>query len=208
MDSNIDLLENEYDEVGVANKQLLNETSEEPKVRMTFSYEDEVQSYNMMYVKQKGVGVHRTNSKQGEDGSVRWFTLVCARPSTSNGKAANVLKPRQTEKLGCMARINATLNDEGGYSLTSVNLEHTHICSTGKARHFKCFKNVDACVTKRFEINDEARIRTVKYFKSLLVEAGGYKNVPFEEKEYRNYINKAQKLCLGVGGVETLLNYF
>ncbi|XP_042983150.1 protein FAR-RED IMPAIRED RESPONSE 1-like [Carya illinoinensis] len=107
-----------------------------------------------------------------------------------------------------MARINVTLNDEGGYILTSVNLEHTHIYSPGNARHFRCFKKVDALVAKRLEINDEAGIQMVKIFKFLLVEAGGYENVPSGEKECRNYIDKARKLRLEVGGVEALCNYF
>ncbi|XP_041020493.1 protein FAR1-RELATED SEQUENCE 8-like [Juglans microcarpa x Juglans regia] len=72
-----------------------------------------------------------------------------------------------------MARINATMNAEGGYTLSKVNLEHTHICSPRKARHMRCFKKVDARVAKRLEINDEAGIRMSKNFKAVVVEARG-----------------------------------
>ncbi|XP_042983428.1 protein FAR1-RELATED SEQUENCE 5-like [Carya illinoinensis] len=207
MNSEMDLSNNEYHEVGVDNEQDNNETVEEPKVGMTFSSVEEVWSYYMKYGKQKGFGVCKRNSKQGDDGNVRWFTLVCARQGTSKSKAANVLKPRQTEKIGCMARINATLNDEGGYTLSKVNLDHTHVCSPEKARHFRCFKKVNARVSKRFKINDEAGIRMKKNFKSLVVEAKGYENVPFEE-ERRNNIDNERQLRLGVGGAEALCNYF
>ncbi|KAF5442386.1 hypothetical protein F2P56_035049 [Juglans regia] len=213
MDSDARHAENEGDEVGHADDEYdevvhsdneCDETIEEPKVGMEFSPIEEVWSYYKKYGKQKGFEVCKRNSKQGDDGNVRWLTFVCARQGTSKSKAANILKPRQTEKIGCMTRINATMNGEGGYTLSKVKLEHTHICSPRKARHMRCFKKVDARVAKRFEINDEAGIRMSKNFKDVVVEAGGYENVSFGEKECRNYIDKAQQLRLKVGGVEAL----
>ncbi|KAG2703570.1 hypothetical protein I3760_06G144700 [Carya illinoinensis] len=207
----------EYDEVGPAHNECdevrhadndCDKTIESPKLGMTFSSVEEVWSYYMKYGKQKGFGVCKRNSRPDDDGNVRWLCFVCAREGTSKSKAANILKPRGTEKVGCMARINASLNNEGGYTLTKVKLDHTHVCSPGKARHFRCFKKVDARVAKRLEINDEAGIRVSKNFKAVVVEAGGYENVPFGEKECRNYIDKARQLRLGVGGVEALCNYF
>ncbi|XP_042964815.1 protein FAR1-RELATED SEQUENCE 5-like [Carya illinoinensis] len=217
MASLVELSDNEYDEVVVDNSPINDEGGEvpevddgveEPKVGMTFSSEEEVRSYYMKYAKQKGFGVRRRNSRQSEDGKVRWFTLVCARQGITKSRASNVLRPRQTERVGCKARVNSVLNEDGGYTLSSVILDHTHYCSPGKARHFRCFKKVDGRVKKRLEINDEAGIRTSKTFKSVVVEAGGYENVPFGEKECRNYIEKARQLRLGVGGVEALMNYF
>ncbi|KAF5464428.1 hypothetical protein F2P56_014503 [Juglans regia] len=207
MDSDIELSDNKHDEVSVDNGQDNNETIEEPKIGMSFSTEEEVRSYYMKYAKHKGFGVRRRNSRQGDDGKVRWFTLVCARQGTPKSQATSFLKPRQTERIGCKARINAILNDEDGYTLSSVILEHTHVCSPEKARHFRCFKKVDARVAKGREINNAAGIRMGKNFKSPIVEAGGNENVSFGEKECRNYIDNAQ-LRLGVGGAEALRNYF
>ncbi|KAG6667028.1 hypothetical protein CIPAW_01G072300 [Carya illinoinensis] len=208
MDSDIELSDNKHDEVSVDDGQdNNNETIEEPKIGMLFSTEEEVRSYYMKYAKHKGFGVRRRNSKQGDDGKVRWFTLVCARQGTPKSQATNFLRPRQTERIGCKARINAILNDEGGYTLSSVILEHTHVCSPEKARHFRCFKKVDARVTKGLEINNATGICMGKNFKSSAVESGGYENVPLGEKECRNYIDNAQ-LRLGVGGAEALRNYF
>ncbi|XP_042959355.1 protein FAR1-RELATED SEQUENCE 5-like [Carya illinoinensis] len=208
MDTDIEHLDKECDKVGIDKEIDCDETIEEPIVGMSFSSVEEVRSYYMKYGKQKGFGVCKRNSRQDDDGNVRWICLACARGGTSKSKAANVMKPRQTEKIGCMARINARLNDEGGYTLSKVILDHTHVCSPGKARHFRCFKKVDARVAKRLEINDEAGIRLSKNFKAVVVEAGGYENVPFGEKECRNYIDKARQLRLGVGGSTALCNYF
>ncbi|XP_042954662.1 protein FAR1-RELATED SEQUENCE 5-like [Carya illinoinensis] len=217
MASNVHLTDDEYDEVFVDDGPDNYDGTEEPKeddgveepiVGRTFSSEEEVRSYYMRYAKQKGFGVRRRNSRQSEDGRVRWFTLVCVRQGTAKSQASNILKPRQTERVGCKARIYVVLNEDGGYTLSSVILDHTHYVSPGKARHFRCFKKVDARVAKRLEINDEAGIRTSKTFQSVIVEAGGYENVPFGQKECQNYIEKARQLRLRVGGVEALTNYF
>ncbi|XP_040996180.1 protein FAR1-RELATED SEQUENCE 5-like [Juglans microcarpa x Juglans regia] len=177
---------------------------------MTICNEEEVRSYYMKYVKHKGFGVRRKNSRQNDDEKIRWFTLVCVRQGTTKSQASNVLNPRQIERVGCKARVNAVLNEDGGYTLSSVILDHTHVCSSEKAKHFRYFKKVNARVAKRLEINDEAGIRTSKTFKSVVVEAGGgrYENVPFGKNECRNYINKTQQLRIRVGGVEALMSYF
>ncbi|XP_042983392.1 protein FAR1-RELATED SEQUENCE 2-like [Carya illinoinensis] len=167
MASFVHLTDDEYDEVLIDDGPNNDDGTEEPKeddgveepiVGMTFSSEEEVRSYYMRYAKQKGFGVRRRNSRQSEDGRVRWFTLVCAWQGTAKSQASSILKPRQTERVGCKARINAVLNEDGGYTLSSVILDHTHYYSPGKARHFRCFKKVDACGAKRLEINDEAGI--------------------------------------------------
>ncbi|KAG2663322.1 hypothetical protein I3760_16G023600 [Carya illinoinensis] len=182
MASFVQLTDDEYDEIVVddgpdnddgVEEPKADDDVEEPNVGMTFSSEEEVWSYYMKYAKHKGFGVRRRNSRQSEDERVRWFTLVCARQGTAKSQASNILKPRQTERVGCKARVNTVLNEDGGYTLSSVILDHTHYCSPGKARHFRCFKKLDARVAKRLEINDEAGIHTSKTFQSVIVEAGG-----------------------------------
>ncbi|XP_040998179.1 uncharacterized protein LOC121244223 [Juglans microcarpa x Juglans regia] len=206
----------EYEEVGHVDNECdkvrhvdneCDKTIESPKFEMTFSSIEEVWSYYMKYGKQKGFGVCKRNSRPDDYGNVRWLCLVCAQEGTSKSKAAKILESRGTKNVGCMARINASLNDEGGYTLTKVKLDHAYVCSSRKARHFRCFKNVDARVAKRLEINDEAGIRVSKNFKVMDVEVGGYENVPFGE-ECWSYIVKALQLRLEVGAAEILCNYF
>ncbi|XP_057416873.1 uncharacterized protein LOC130711324 [Lotus japonicus] len=47
-----------------------------------------------------------------------------------------------------------------------------------------------------------------KNFHSLVVEAKGYDNLQFGEKDYINYIAKVRQLKLVVGDAEALRNYF
>ncbi|XP_035545047.1 protein FAR1-RELATED SEQUENCE 8-like [Juglans regia] len=53
-----------------------------------------------------------------------------------------------------------------------------------------------------------AGIRMNKSFGSLVVGAGGFENLPFLEKDCRNYIDKARHLRLGAGGAGALRDYF
>ncbi|XP_041010521.1 protein FAR-RED IMPAIRED RESPONSE 1-like [Juglans microcarpa x Juglans regia] len=208
MDADIEFSNNECDEVEIDKEIGGDETIEEPTVGMQFSSVEEVHAYYMKYGKKKGFGVSKRNIRQDDDETVIWFCLACARGGTSKSAVANVMKPRQTVKMGCKARINTVLNVEGGYTISKVILDHTHACSSGKARHFRCFKKVDARIAKRLEINDEAGIRLSKNLKSLVVEARRYENVTFKEEECRNYIDKVRRLRLGVGGGVALCNYF
>ncbi|XP_040988966.1 uncharacterized protein LOC121236585 [Juglans microcarpa x Juglans regia] len=207
MDADIEYSNNEYDEVGIDKEIGGDETIEESTVGMQFSSVEEVQAYYIKYGKKKGFGISKKNIGQDDDGTIKWFCLACARGGTSKSGAANFMKPKQTGKMGCKVMINAVFNDEGEYIVSKVILDYTHACSPGKARHFRCFKKVEARVAKRLEINDKVEIRLSKNFKYVVVETGGYENVTFGEEECQNYIDKAQ-LCLGVGGGVALCNYF
>ncbi|XP_041018010.1 uncharacterized protein LOC121260246 [Juglans microcarpa x Juglans regia] len=186
MDANIEHSDRECDEVGIDNSIECDETIEQPTVGMNFSSVEEVLSYYMKYGKQKGFGMCKRNSRQDDNGNIRWICLACVRGGTSKSKAVNVMKPRQIEKIGCMAKINVILNNEGGYTLSKVILDHTYVCSLGKARHFRCFKKVDPQVAKRLEINDEAGIWLSKNFKIVVVEAWGE---PEFESQWRDMLD-------------------
>ncbi|XP_028120564.1 protein FAR1-RELATED SEQUENCE 6-like [Camellia sinensis] len=60
----------------------------------------------------------------------------------------------------------------------------------------------------RLEVNDAAGIGLAKNFHSIVVEAGGYEALMFDERDARNYINNARRLRLGVGDAESVTHYF
>jgi hypothetical protein len=129
----------------------------------------------------------------------------------ANQKKAEVIVQRQFQKIirtQCKARICATLRVDGKWFLSNVVVEHNHCLSPDKTRFFRCYKNIDAAVKRRLELNDRAGIRTDKNFNSVVVEKGGYEQLTFEEKDCRNYIEKAREISLGKGGAQALRNYF
>ncbi|KAF5464951.1 hypothetical protein F2P56_014988 [Juglans regia] len=146
-------------------------------------------------------------SKREKDGTVKYVTVGCARGGKARNRASNVSKPRPTSKTDCKARMNAMLKD-GKLCVTSVLNTHNHVLSPKKSRFFRCNREVNESVRRVLDTNDEAGIRINKSFHALVTEAGGFENVPFGEKDCRNYIDKARHLRLGKGGAQALFEYF
>ncbi|XP_042939384.1 protein FAR1-RELATED SEQUENCE 5-like [Carya illinoinensis] len=180
---------------------------EEPNSGMEFNSFDELLSYYKHYAKKNGFGVMTQRSERSEDQSVRYVTLGCARGGKARNKSLNVANPRPTRKTDCKARINA-LRVEGKMRLTTVYNTHNHGLSPKKSRFFRCNRDVSETVKRVLDTNDIAGIRLNKSYGSLVVGAGGFENLPFLEKDCRNYIHKARHLRLGAGGAGALRDYF
>ncbi|XP_028094503.1 protein FAR-RED IMPAIRED RESPONSE 1-like [Camellia sinensis] len=89
-----------------------------------------------------------------------------------------------------------------------VNLEHNHDLIPTDSRHFAMNKKIRTPVKKRLEINDQAGIGVSRNYHSMVVEAGGYESLTFDERDAKNYINRARKLRLGEGDAKSLQSYF
>ncbi|XP_042980095.1 protein FAR1-RELATED SEQUENCE 5-like [Carya illinoinensis] len=175
---------------------------------MEFATDHELMAYYKRYAKQQGFGVITQRTKREADGRVRYLTIGCARGGKYQPSHSNISRPRPTIKTDCKARINAHLV-KGTWELTSVELAHNHdTVSPQKSRFFRSHKNLDEYSQRMLDLNDRAGIRINKNFGALVVEAGGFKNLDFQKKDCRNFINKARKLRLGKGGGETLTEYF
>jgi len=83
--------------------------------------------------------------------------------------------------------LNATLVGATWYVI-NVNLGHNHDLSPGKARYFQCNKRLDPATKRKLDIDDRPGIHMNKIYNSLAIEAGGYENLTFGERECRNYI--------------------
>ncbi|XP_035541487.1 protein FAR1-RELATED SEQUENCE 5-like [Juglans regia] len=180
---------------------------EEPKSGMEFNSFEELMDYYKQYAKKSGFGVMIRRTDKGDDGTVRYATLGCARGGKARNRTLNVARPRPTGKTECKAKVNA-LKVDGKFRLTTVNNLHNHGLSPNKSRFFRCNREVSDSVKRVLDINDMAGIRMNKSFGSLVVGAGGFENLPFLEKDCRNYIDKARHLRLGKGGAEALREYF
>ncbi|XP_028079219.1 protein FAR1-RELATED SEQUENCE 6-like [Camellia sinensis] len=78
-----------------------------------------------------------------------------------------------------------------------VNLEHNHDLIPTDSRHFTMNKKIRTPVKRRLEINDQVGIEVSRNYHSMVVEAGGYESLTFDERDARNYINRARRLRLG-----------
>ncbi|XP_042971217.1 protein FAR1-RELATED SEQUENCE 5-like [Carya illinoinensis] len=181
---------------------------DEPKSGMEFNCLEDLMSYYKEYGKKCGFGVMTKRSERGDDETVRYVTLACARGGKARNRILNVANPRPTGKTECKVKINTLKAADGKFRLTTVHNIHNHSLSPKKARFFRCNREVSESVKRVLDTNDLAGIRMNKSFGSLVVGAGGFENLPFLEKDCRNYIDKARHLRLGAGGAGALRDYF
>ncbi|XP_047337857.1 protein FAR-RED IMPAIRED RESPONSE 1-like [Impatiens glandulifera] len=175
---------------------------------MIFSSEDEVRNFYKSYGQSVGFGISKLGGKNGDDNKQKYFSIGCAKSGNRVSRSKNVLQPRPYTKTNCKAKINVIVRDDKTFEITSVHLQHNHNLSPGKSRHFRCNKMLDSTTKRKLELNDQAGITLSKSFQSFVVEAGGYDNLPFDERSCRNYISEARRLRLGDGDAEALSNYF
>jgi hypothetical protein len=97
---------------------------------------------------------------------------------------------------------------DGIITVSRVALEHNHELSPSKSRYFRCNKILDPHIKRRLELNDKAGINVSTNFRSMVVEANGYDNLTFGEKDCRNYIDNLRRLRLGTGDADAIQNYF
>jgi hypothetical protein len=184
------------------------ENVEEPKKGMTFNSIEELTFYYRSYAKKEGFAVVRQKIKKHASGYVNYITLACARGGKRKSNSSNTFcKPIQTNRMRCKANLNAKLVDTK-WVVTSFCTEHNHGLSPSKTRYFRCYKHLNPDVRKKLDINDRSGINLSKNYNSLAVEAGGYENLTFGERDCRNFIAKARHLRLGTGGAEALRDYF
>ncbi|XP_035551012.1 protein FAR1-RELATED SEQUENCE 5-like [Juglans regia] len=146
-------------------------------------------------------------SKREKDVTIKYVTLGCARGGNAQNRTSNVSKPRPTRKTDCKAGMNVLLKN-GKLCVTSVFNTHNHVLSPRKSRFFRCNREVSESVKRVLDTNDEAGIWMNKSFQAIVTDVGGFENVPFGEKNCRNYIDKARHLQLEKGSAQALLEYF
>ncbi|XP_042942394.1 protein FAR-RED IMPAIRED RESPONSE 1-like [Carya illinoinensis] len=181
---------------------------EPPKAGMKFGTDKLVLAYYKRFAKQEGFGVMIRRTKRDLDGNSKYVTIACARGGKYYPSHNNLSKPRPTTKTDCKAKVNARLVN-GEWVLTSVDLVHNHsTMSPKKSRFFRSHKNLDEYSQRMLDLNDRAGIQMHKNFHALVTEAGGYENLDFQEKDCRNFIDRARHLRMGKGGGEALNEYF
>jgi hypothetical protein len=184
------------------------EKVEEPKPFMTFTSEEEVRTYYRKFAKQAGFGELTRNTKKMK-GERRYLILICTRGRLEPTSSRNSSKPTpKTNRMGCCVRICASKCDDRTWFLSKVVLEHNHQLSLSKTRFFRCNKTINDAAKRRLELNDRVGILLSKNFNSLVVENGGFESLSFEERDCRNFINKARELRLGKGVAQALCDYF
>ncbi|XP_071739974.1 protein FAR-RED IMPAIRED RESPONSE 1-like [Rutidosis leptorrhynchoides] len=181
----------------------------EPKVGMVFDTVEELASFYANYGKKTGFGVSKRSSRKSlEDEEKRYATISCHRAGKSQSKTKNSLNPRPITKTECGARVNAKCGSDNKWYVSKVQLKHNHPFSPSKGRFYRCNRVINVRVRRQLEIFQRAGVRMNKGFNTLVVENKGYENIPFTEKDCRNYIDRVKWLKFGEGDAEAIQGYF
>ncbi|XP_073130762.1 protein FAR1-RELATED SEQUENCE 5-like [Henckelia pumila] len=180
----------------------------EPKVGMKFENENEVFEFYKRYAYHVGFPVRKRTSQKNKQGVVTYIAFTCGRESRRDSNTSTTMKPQPTSQTGCKARLTACSDAAGVWKITGVHLEHNHQTSPTKSRAFRCYRQLNAHVKRKLEVNDIAGIPLHKSYNFVVVEAGGYEKMTFIEKDCRNYIDKVRKLRLGEGDAAAIQAYF
>ncbi|XP_022859604.1 protein FAR1-RELATED SEQUENCE 5-like [Olea europaea var. sylvestris] len=165
-----------------------------PTVGMIFNDEKEMFEFYKRYAYAVGFPIRKRNSKKGEDGVMRYVTFTCSHEGRRSYATGGSLKSQPTSQIDCKARISASLDSLGVWRINKVQLDHNHKTSPSKSR--------------KLEVNDLAGIPLHKSYNSAVVEAGGYENITFVEKDCRNYVEQVRRLRLGEGDAFAIQAYF
>lgn len=179
-----------------------------PEVGMKFRSVDEIYEIYKKYAYRVGFPIRRRSSRKGKNGVIRNVAFTCGREGNRSRGATTSLKPSATSQTGCKARLNATADAFGVWRVTTVELQHNHEISPSKSRMYRCNRQLTENVKRKIELNDTAGIPLHKSYNSIVVEAGGYENMTFIEKDCRNFIDKVRRLRLGKGDAIAIHAYF
>ncbi|XP_028074240.1 protein FAR-RED IMPAIRED RESPONSE 1-like [Camellia sinensis] len=193
------------------NNSSLNKIGEvqEPEKGMCFNSKQGVYSFYAKYAKHLRFVVAYRTQNIGQDGEVNYFGVECTRACKRTKRSeVHPLEPTLSSFIECKAKARATLQKDGRFKLTTVVLQHTHDLILSDSRHFAMNKRILTPTKRRIEINDEPWIRVARNFHSIVIEAGGYEALSFDEQDARNHIQSMRRLRLGVGDAESVALYF
>ncbi|GER52396.1 FAR1-related protein [Striga asiatica] len=179
-----------------------------PEAGIEFKDIDNVFDFYKQYAYSVGFPAKKRNSRKDDDGVLHYVTFTCSREGQRMSGTRGTLRSQPTTQTDCKAQILASLDDHGYWRINTVYLDHNHKCSPTKSRLYRCHRELSATVKRRLEVNDVAGIPLHKSFNSVVVQAGGYENMTFVEKDCRNYIEKFRRLSLGEGDAAAIQSYF
>ncbi|KAK1381589.1 hypothetical protein POM88_028333 [Heracleum sosnowskyi] len=175
---------------------------------MSFDTYKELVEYYESYAKQEGFAVFKRSTSTTDDGEKRYGTLTCSREGQRASRSKNEFRMKPTSGTNCKARLNVIIGSDGKCLISSFFLKHNHSLSPNKSRFFRSNRVIISHIKRKLKMNDIAGIRPNKSYRSIVVEAGGPENVPFLEKDCRNFLDKVRRLRLGQGDATAVNEYF
>uniref|UniRef100_A0A2N9H352 Protein FAR1-RELATED SEQUENCE n=1 Tax=Fagus sylvatica TaxID=28930 RepID=A0A2N9H352_FAGSY len=182
----------------------------EPRVGMEFDSLQQVIEFYKHYAYSKGFATMTRNSRKKKGFSeTSYVNLKCNREGKYSSSVDDPSKKRSTIKNACEAGIKASMDiTDKKWRILSFIEDHNHELSPSKSRHFAAFRHISTDTRRRLLINDNAGVRINSSIKASVVEAGGYENVTYNQRDVRNFLEKERRLKCKEGDGQALHDYF
>uniref|UniRef100_A0A2N9FDM7 SWIM-type domain-containing protein n=1 Tax=Fagus sylvatica TaxID=28930 RepID=A0A2N9FDM7_FAGSY len=182
----------------------------EPRVGMEFDSLQQVIEFYKHYAYSKGFATMTRNSRKKKGFSeTSYVNLKCNREGRYSSSVDDPSKKRSTIKNACEAGIKASMDiTDKKWRILSFIEDHNHDLSPSKSRHFAAFRHISTDTKRRLLINDNAGVRINSSIKASVVEAGGYENVTYNQRDVRNFLEKERRLKCKEGDGQALHDYF
>uniref|UniRef100_A0A2N9EL94 Uncharacterized protein n=1 Tax=Fagus sylvatica TaxID=28930 RepID=A0A2N9EL94_FAGSY len=182
----------------------------EPRVGMEFDSLQQVIEFYKHYAYSKGFAIMTRNSRKKKGFSeTSYVNLKCNREGKYSSSVDDPSKKRSTIKNACEAGIKASMDiTDKKWRILSFIEDHNHELSPSKSRHFAAFRHISTDTRRRLLINDNAGVRINSSIKASVVEAGGYENVTYNQRDVRNFLEKERRLKCKEGDGQALHDYF
>uniref|UniRef100_A0A2N9ITP6 FAR1 domain-containing protein n=1 Tax=Fagus sylvatica TaxID=28930 RepID=A0A2N9ITP6_FAGSY len=182
----------------------------EPRVGMEFDSLLQVIEFYKNYAYSKGFATMTRSSRKNKGFTeTSYINLKCNQEGRYSSLVDDASKKRSTIKNSCEAGIKASMDiTDRKWRILSFIENHNHDLSPSKSRHFAAFRHISTETKRRLLINDNAGVRVNNSIKSFIVEAGGYENVTYNQKDVRNFLDKERRLKCKEGDGQVLHDYF
>ncbi|KAK9669819.1 hypothetical protein RND81_13G156600 [Saponaria officinalis] len=156
-------------------------------------------SQTLTAFKEQGVKRHGKGDKQTQFHMAKVLRLGCNQGNTT-------AEDRPSDP--CKMFVHGKLNEDGMFEIITCNLDHNHDCLPDQTRFVVHYRNIGEYFKRRMMLNDRAGIPINRNFNALLMEAGGYENLPFNDRDMRNAINRERRKSRFHGDAKEVLIYF
>ncbi|GKV45463.1 hypothetical protein SLEP1_g52539 [Rubroshorea leprosula] len=178
-----------------------------PAVGMEFESYDDAYNYYNCYAKELGFAIRvksswtKRNSKEK-----RGAVLCCNCEGFKTIKEAN--SRRKETRTGCLAMIRLRLVESNRWRVDEVKLEHNHLFDPERAQNSKSHKKMDAGTKRKVEPTVDVEIRTIKLYRTPVVDPTGYGSSNSNEGEISNNVDRSRRLKLKKGDAQLIHDYF
>ncbi|GAY62766.1 hypothetical protein CUMW_220400, partial [Citrus unshiu] len=160
-----------------------------PVVGMEFESYDDAYNYYNCYAKELGFAIRvksswtKRNSKEK-----RGAVLCCNCEGFKTIKEAN--SRRKETRTGCLAMIRLRLVESNRWRVDEVKLDHNHLFDPERAQNSKSHKKMEAGSKRKVEPAVDVEVRTIKLYRTPVVDSVGYGSSYSNEGEITNHVDR------------------